>query len=89
MDVRLKYVWEDVDRHGNVRIYIKVPGRKKVRIRQQPGTPEFMAAYNDAVEGVSRRRNRSSTAAVPSGLSAKSFSPAKNSRRLLRRATTS
>lgn len=51
MDVRLKDVWEHVDRHGNMRIYVKVPGRKKVRIRQQPGTPEFMAVYNEAIEG--------------------------------------
>jgi integrase/recombinase XerD len=52
MDVRLKYIWEDRDRHGNVRTYVKVPGRKKVRIREQPGTPAFMIAYQAAVEGV-------------------------------------
>jgi integrase/recombinase XerD len=52
MDVRLKYVWEDVDRHGNVRLYVAVPGRRKVRIKEQPGTPEFMTAYNAAIEGV-------------------------------------
>jgi hypothetical protein len=44
MDVRLKYVWEDRDRNGNVRLYVAVPGRKKVRIREQPGTPAFMVA---------------------------------------------
>jgi integrase/recombinase XerD len=52
MDVRLKYVWEDRDRYGNVRTYVKVPGRNKVRIREQPGTLAFMAAYHSAVEGV-------------------------------------
>ena len=55
MKVRLKYVWEDRDRHGNARIYVAVPGRKKVRIREQPGTPAFMAAYSAAVEGVEVR----------------------------------
>lgn len=55
MDVRLKYVWEDRDRHGNVRVYVKVPGRKKVRIKATPGTPEFMAAYELALDGVARQ----------------------------------
>lgn len=53
MELRLKYVWEDVDRHGNVRVYVKVPGRTKVRIRERPGTPEFIAAYNAAMDGAS------------------------------------
>lgn len=52
MEVRLKYIWEDVDRHGNVRVYVAVPGRNKVRIRETPNTPEFLAAYEDAVNGV-------------------------------------
>jgi integrase len=52
LKLALKYIWEDTDRHGNVRVYVAVPGRKKVRIRETPGTPEFLAAYEDAVEGV-------------------------------------
>jgi integrase len=52
MDVRLRYVWEDRDRHGNLRIYVAVPGRQKTRIKAQPGTPEFMAAYHAAIEGI-------------------------------------
>ena len=56
----LTYVWEDRDRHGNVRTYAKVPGRKKVRIREQPGTPAFMpAAYQSAVDGVTAVPTRS------------------------------
>jgi hypothetical protein len=39
---------EDADRHGNVRIYCRVRGRPKVRIRGTPWTPEFMAAYEEA-----------------------------------------
>lgn len=53
MKMRLRYVSEDVDRHGNVRCYIRLPGRPKVRIRSLPGTPEFMAEYNDAIHGES------------------------------------
>ena len=43
--IKLKHVVEDIDRHGNVRRYVRVPGRPKVRLREQPGSPEFMAAY--------------------------------------------
>jgi integrase/recombinase XerD len=47
--IKLKHLVEDVDRHGNVRRYVRLPGRKKVRIREAIGTPEFMAAYGHAV----------------------------------------
>ena len=42
---------EDRDRHGNIRIYYRVKGRPKVRLRGTPWTPEFMAAYDDAMGG--------------------------------------
>ena len=32
MEVGLKYVWEDRDRHGHVRTYIAVPGRNAWRL---------------------------------------------------------
>jgi hypothetical protein len=41
---------EDRDRHGNIRIYYRVKGRPKVRVRCTPWTPEFMAEY-DAAKG--------------------------------------
>src|SRR6516165_9012912 len=47
--VRFKHLVEDRDRHGNIRIYVRVPGRRKVRIRAMFGTDEFMAAYNAAI----------------------------------------
>lgn len=40
---------EDTDRHGNVRIYYRAKGTKKVRLRGTPWTLEFMAAYEDAM----------------------------------------
>ena len=43
---------EDRDRHGNIRIYFRVKGRPKIRLRGTPWTPEFMAAY-DAAKGQS------------------------------------
>lgn len=47
---RLRYVYEDVDRHGNVRIYVwRGRGHPKIRIREKPGTPEFRRAYDVAI----------------------------------------
>jgi integrase/recombinase XerD len=48
----LKYLVEDVDRHGNVRLYVRLPGRQKIRIRSVPGTEEFMSAYHAALTGI-------------------------------------
>src|ERR1700731_2075572 len=53
MRVRLKYVSDNVDRHGNVRCYVRVPGKRKVRIRALPGTTEFMDEYQAAVAAAS------------------------------------
>jgi Uroporphyrinogen decarboxylase (URO-D) len=39
---------EDRDRHGNVRIYYRMKGRLKVRLRGTPWTPDFMAEYEAA-----------------------------------------
>jgi integrase/recombinase XerD len=49
MQIRFKYLVEDRDRQGNVRIYVRLPGRRKVRIRAQFGTDDFLVAYNAAV----------------------------------------
>ena len=49
MQIRLKHLVEDRDRHGNIRLYVRVPGRPKVRIKAPFGTDEFIAAYNAAV----------------------------------------
>ena len=49
MQIRFRYLVEDRDRHGNIRLYVRVPGRIKVRIKAPFGTDEFVAAYNAAV----------------------------------------
>lgn len=47
---RLKHIYEDVDRHGNVRLYVWLgKGRRKYRIRETPGTAAFRAAYDAAL----------------------------------------
>lgn len=46
MNVKLRFVHEDVDRHGNVRIYFRrAKGQPKIRIHETPGTPEFFDRY--------------------------------------------
>lgn len=47
--LKLPYVVQDVDRHGNVRTYIRLPGKPKIRVRATPGTMEFAAIYDEAL----------------------------------------
>lgn len=46
--IRIKYVVEDTDRHGNVRLYLRRDGRK-VRLRGPLGGPDFWADYHAAL----------------------------------------
>ncbi|WP_205119495.1 tyrosine-type recombinase/integrase [Paramagnetospirillum kuznetsovii] len=48
MRLRLKYIVEDTDRHGNVRIYVRRHGRKK-RLKTEIGSPEFLVEYRAAI----------------------------------------
>src|ERR1700737_2934074 len=51
MILRLKYLVQDIDRYGNVRSYVRIKGKPKVRISGTPGGEEFMAAYYAAISG--------------------------------------
>ncbi len=42
----------DTDRHGNVRWYVRMSGKPKVRIRGEYGTAAFWSAYRDALAGI-------------------------------------
>ena len=46
----LKFVHEFRDRHGKVRRYVRRPGFKRVPLPGDPGSPEFMAAYQSALD---------------------------------------
>lgn len=48
---KLRYVYEDTDRHGNVRVYFWRSGTPKARIREAIGTPEFFAVYQKLLAG--------------------------------------
>jgi len=52
MKLNLRGIIEDVDRHGNVRIYFRVKGKKKVRLREKPGTAAFLREYECAEAGI-------------------------------------
>jgi integrase len=52
MRVNLKWVLRDKDRHGNVRYYFRQDRTKPmVRLRGEPGSPEFVKSYNAAQDG--------------------------------------
>jgi integrase len=44
-----KYCIEDTDRHGKVRVYLRVPGYRKVSLPGSPWSEEFMLAYAAAL----------------------------------------
>jgi len=51
--IALKYIVEEWDRHGNLRVYFRRNG-KRIRIREKPGTPEFFARYQELIRPAER-----------------------------------
>lgn len=49
--IKLKGLVRDVDRHGKVRFYYRQKGQKKILVSGEPGSPEFLAAYEAARTG--------------------------------------
>ena len=47
-----RYLVEDTDRHGNVRLYVRRPGHRKIRIFSPPQLPSFWDEYSAALKGV-------------------------------------
>jgi integrase len=52
--IRLKFVKAYVDRHGRARHYFRKPGCKPVPLPGLVGSPEFMAAYGEALANTPR-----------------------------------
>jgi integrase len=46
-----RFLVEDVDRHGNIRIYFRRKGKPKIRLRETPGTDAFDKEYQGAFRG--------------------------------------
>ena len=51
----LRHLVEDVDRHGNVRVYYRRRGRPKVRLHAPFGSDEFIAQYREVHAGVAQQ----------------------------------
>jgi integrase len=65
-----KYLYEDPDRHGNMRLYFRqrIPGTKryrKVRLRETPGTPKFLEEFAAALAGRPYGDTKNKPAAPP------------------------
>jgi integrase len=49
--VKYRHVYEDADRHGNVRLYFwRGRGHRKIRIREAPGSSAFSARYEEMLD---------------------------------------
>jgi hypothetical protein len=46
-----RFLVEDVDRHGNIRIYFRRKGQRKIRLTETPGTDAFGEEYQRAFRG--------------------------------------
>ncbi len=51
LKIRIRYVVEDADRHGNVRLYFRKRGQRKVRLPGPIGSEQFWVAYQQAANG--------------------------------------
>lgn len=71
--IRLKYILQDRDRHGNRRVYVRIKGKGQIRLRETPDTPEFLDEYKAALarlrEG-ERIAKRTGKAPAPGSLAA-------------------
>jgi integrase len=52
VSVKIKYVVEDTDRHGNIRLYYRRKGQPKLRLPGPKGSQEFFKAYHAAKDGL-------------------------------------
>lgn len=49
--IKPRYLWKDTDRYGTDRLYVKRPGFPKIRIKAEPDSDAFWAAYALALNG--------------------------------------
>lgn len=53
--MKLRYILQDIDRHGKARTYVRWKG-VRVRLRANPGSAEFFAEYRAAIESIKKPR---------------------------------
>lgn len=68
--VRLRHIDRFRDRHGTLRHYLRLPGRKRIPLPGQPGDPDFMAAYTAALAQAEAEAPRAAPQAVAGSLDA-------------------
>ena len=71
MLIKRKYVYEDVDRWGNVRLYFwRGKGHKKIRLTEKPGTEAFDRRYHELLRAseTGELKPPPSTAPIPGTL---------------------
>lgn len=66
--VSLRYISEEPDRHGNIRLYFRKRGTARVRLKTAPGTDEFMVEYRAALTGSAAPKQSPTTKAMPGTL---------------------
>lgn len=49
-----RYCVEDIDRYGNIRIYLRRKGQPKIKLDGTPWTPDFMRQYDEALGAESK-----------------------------------
>ncbi|OEO28993.1 hypothetical protein VW23_027500 [Devosia insulae DS-56] len=52
MELKLKHITIDQDRHGNERVYFRKRGQPKIRLRERVGSEEFHEEYRCALRGI-------------------------------------
>ena len=65
--IKLKYLLQDRDRHGNIRFYVRMKGRRRIRIRETFGTEEFIFAYSKALSETAETETRAKAGAPQEG----------------------
>lgn len=68
VDLHLPNVIADRDRHGNVRLYYRVKGKPKVRLRETPGTAAFLVEIEAAKAAIGQAQPASARAIGPDTL---------------------
>lgn len=58
MDVKMRHITREVDRHDTVRFYFRKGKGPRIRIEGEPGSDEFLASYRRAKEDYEKPRER-------------------------------
>jgi integrase len=68
--IRLSYIHEFRDRHGKIRRYVRLSGRKRVPLPGAPGSNEFMETYQAAFAGTVPRTEIGANRTAPGTINA-------------------